>query len=1130
MSEKNITSIEQSNNKQLDNTGKLAINSNVISDTKDNIEDLCSSEYITKGILKLWKETPEFNRLYLLRHLPVLKCPELDVYERLKSLKTTWKDIYTEDFKEEDFVELERQLKVDKNVLENHINCIVINWSKDALIYWDNSWKFNTRVWQTLDWIYEEYDKIFCAIDLPWSDKSWHQWGSENKTSWDLNRNINEILSDNYWKDIIIIWNRSYAFSMDRERDDTKTLLKESQKEFERKWHNYLDFDENNKLIKPKNTYLEINYDNYEEIRKIFWINEDIAIKNLQNWVNNFFWDNPKLFIEYLKNNEIKNHDLHIFCLSNLLTESITSEHKEVIEKFLKYSFKNKTKQENIEIFKLLHWYKKIDEHTDLGMEYLLKIKLKYGWKISYKELWVEELEDEFEKLLKVVKKSNESVNSIYENSLDDFVNWEEDIDKKLILIDRKLNIYVKKTHEEIREEVKSSKWESICLYKKETIDLNRILKNSKMVNVLLSNVWEGKSICLSEMKEEVDKKREYFSIFYSSKDSISNNSTFESIKEQISSDIKLAHNAFPSKWIVVFFDGIDELNNEYKDDLKTFLTIDLPNLCRENNTKINIILWSRKSEFNEYWDDSFNTIWFENLSNDSIEWFLRSRLWEGDDNKLQAILEFLNWNILDNNLKHTPLILFLLTKISVDDLKEIKNRADLYKAVVFHILDKHQGKIWTLDSSDFSLMFNTLWFCAYHHFNNNSLTKDDIEDNWDNNNELLDYRGERNVNKRQEILNQIFLLYKIKDSWYSFILHSFQEYFLAEYLSKQEWWNEEIFNKRDESEENWNEWKEFKSVVLFYGEILINDWNFKTLENFLTWILDNDDIFWEWFFMGLEILVKLDEKYEILNLSEDMKNKFNKIINWLKIIYLWEINIWNENNILYKLKLLHDFQEMNWYKKNNYFNIELFNKFFTKLPEFYNEIWWAIFKPARWVEEDYGKKFLETITEVNDLLFFGLRKPDKTKSMIHFAIKQNKWLLRFWEYDSLSDIFIELINIWKINFIEESIKSPNDFIKSEKIDWFYLYSEIIKTKNENLIDEIIFKSIKLYKIWQENFLKYILMDLIEIWSKKYIEIVIDIFNNIIQYDENIELMNFIYWLQSSNIKIAEKMLNIQPN
>ncbi|MBT3729562.1 hypothetical protein HOF65_06115 [bacterium] len=49
-------------------------------------------------------------------------------------------------------------------------------------------------------------------------------------------------------------------------------------------------------------------------------------------------------------------------------------------------------------------------------------------------------------------------------------------------------------------------------------------------------------------MKEEVDKKREYFSIFYSSKDSISNNSTFESIKEQISSDIKLAHNAFPSK------------------------------------------------------------------------------------------------------------------------------------------------------------------------------------------------------------------------------------------------------------------------------------------------------------------------------------------------------------------------------------------------------------------------------------------------------------------------------------------------------------------------------------------------------------------------------------------------------
>ena len=66
--------------------------------------------------------------------------------------------------------------------------------------------------------------------------------------------------------------------------------------------------------------------------------------------------------------------------------------------------------------------------------------------------------------------------------------------------------------------------------------------------------------------------------------------------------------------------------------------------------------------------------------------------------------------------------------------------------------------------------------------------------------------------------------------------------------------------------------------------------------------------------------------------------------------------------------------------------------------------------------------------------------------------------------------------------------------------------------------------------MWQENFLKLILIDLIEIWSRKYIEKAIDINININKHNERTELMNFIYSLQSLNfnIKITKEMLNIQ--
>ncbi|EKE27801.1 MAG: hypothetical protein ACD_3C00147G0003 [uncultured bacterium (gcode 4)] len=121
----------------------------------------------------------------------------------------------------------------------------------------------------------------------------------------------------------------------------------------------------------------------------------------------------------------------------------------------------------------------------------------------------------------------------------------------------------------------------------------------------------------------------------------------------------------------------------------------------------------------------------------------------------------------------------------------------------------------------------------------------------------------------------------------------------MARHFASVKNWNEEIFKVRDERawETNWNLWREFKPVALFYWEILGNSWkeeDLKKLEELLgeKWLLANDDIFGEGFFMGLEILHSLRKKSTIKNKTDLINNKYLNIIKNHKDICKKEVEM----------------------------------------------------------------------------------------------------------------------------------------------------------------------------------------------------------------------------------------------
>jgi hypothetical protein len=119
-------------------------------------------------------------------------------------------------------------------------------------------------------------------------------------------------------------------------------------------------------------------------------------------------------------------------------------------------------------------------------------------------------------------------------------------------------------------------------------------------------------------MKEQIDTNTYYTDIltfFYSGK--VNNE---QSILEQIERDISDIRVQFPGKKLVIFFDGIDELDGNIRDTIVT-------GLKSLHADSVRVILGSRPIGFDRYENSGFETIHFSEIPQEERNQFLRSRL-----------------------------------------------------------------------------------------------------------------------------------------------------------------------------------------------------------------------------------------------------------------------------------------------------------------------------------------------------------------------------------------------------------------------------------------------------------------------------------------------------------------------
>lgn len=1039
---------------------------NSLDDSKESILTSKTSEIkdLTRNILnwnsellELCNIKPNYWRIYLLRHLPLIKDEKYLEYEKLKQIVTeNWLSNINKDL----FIELEDNLSTNPELLSEDqlftINSIFINWDSDTNIklYCDNSDNTKKRITETIEWIKSTFPNINekKEIYFPWSDKKMEMFDALINSWKHLSDSLNYVLNQNEieWQTLVILWNRSYSSWFDLKSWNRDISINESEKNFENNWYSFIDIDSTWKQIRD-DKLLVITPKNYSEIARLFNLDEkNIPIINLQNWLNLYFQKHPELFKKFLLDENIQNNDILLFCIYNLLNWK-TEWWVNAVEEFLINEILMDAKN-LLEIFKLIFNNSKISDETKLRLA--VRIKLLANINLVEKAWVSSKYEDnansECKSIVDLKNNTEKWFNAIFENSLDPLINsWENLLENHFYILkeiseDKKKLLLLRKKNQWIEAKLNSSE-----LFYKFPIELNEILNNpeGKTVHIITSHVGNGKSIEMANICKKLindnQYNNEYLPLFYSKFSYLKTPLDVDKLKIKIKEDILLMKRNFPKKKIIIFFDWLDEIEWEYRYIMTEFLM----NITKKGDIDVwelwtsSLFIWARTWIFEQKENSSFDIIWFKTLDEKSRNEYIRSRLissWietEDLDKKIIEIDNFVTSNKLSPDIKDTKLILYFLCKLSVDNsFSEIKNRADIYEKIVRMILIKHNWQKWIPTNS--ILINNSLDYlseCAYK------------IDKWIEFDSNSDY-------------NQILaILFKQNNEWkYDFIHSSFKEYFLARYLSNNVDWNKIIANEL-ESFTEFDSWKEFESTLDFYWEILINDNKVDLIDNFL----DNNNWFRE------EVLLNRDsqiiENWKI-NIIPPDPNEF-----FLELYGTEDQNC----SILYFLKWLEILI------KSDSNNIESKNMYFEKLKSFSAieiteniEFFW-IFSKNLWFKDNiysnYIVDLLSSLFDYSDSIFFPLLSilisiwTPKALKIVFDKINSDAC-----NYISIDNIFDSVINLWT----PDAILTASRFVVL-------------------IIDK------ELYNIWD----KYIILDntiqsILDAqnsWTQKAIENIIDI-------------------------------------
>jgi hypothetical protein len=584
---------------------------------------------------------------------------------------------------------------------------------------------------------------------------------------------------------------------------------------------------------------LRIDEWNYESILNILKWEEElqsiihhyktwkIQILEVQNYVNAYFQWNPEYFSRFLIDKN-SSSEMKVFCLASLIKQQ---DYKSIENYYLSGECTSLSIEEK-KIF--LKNIKKPEVMKILRRLFVCRGKL---W--NEEEVEIFKWQAELYALLKQWRLAYTTATWLQYNSLDPLIkNGSENA-----VLGRKL--YYEEEDKDTNPDTKKEQGKKIIVQRNFDPDMfHKDWKYSKFI--IRAHVGEGKSIYLSELAKQFSLEQDKEVKFVIAK----------SLNEE---DIK---EVFSNNQTIVCIDALDEANEEIRKRIKEEF----------RNFEGRCIVSTRHSELLPPDDKScvlnFNPI-------DSTK-YIDSRFGE-DTTNATKVKEWIGKHGLSSEVKGNPLLLNLiviLAKATKDDKKwmgqykileyyKIRTKSDLYESIVRFVLAKHNKymKNQNCTNNDLSRWMEQLGNYAYRKFSptdSNQVTSNDTDD----------------------FDTHLSILFKSEtDGSYEFIHKSFYEFFLARHLANKKNGVEEIYYLRDNSNESWNAWREFRPITMFYGEILINQERWDELECFL-WengILKNDDIFGENFFIGLEILSRTQNDRLILSVRE----LFVAIVNW---------------------------------------------------------------------------------------------------------------------------------------------------------------------------------------------------------------------------------------------------------
>lgn len=1055
---------------------------------------------VEDGKQKVWKimvneskneiETTQVTtRLYLVRHYPYDEklFPEHEEYEQLlteksESIGVFEKEARLEELRQkaktlENFWELPEKLKEELQAIFAWVN------KEEILVLYDNEDATHRVRTSAEDMIREFWIRNVWKAVLPkWNYVECNAQESDTESPWIFAKNkqeINEQIISWKYKTVIIIWNRSYAHAFDLFTRVPRNV-KESYKSFEEEWYFHADYTVvNNKergrteasLLPVSNNKIRVSPRNYQELKLFFPEIEHTSIIDFQNKLNVYFIRNPYLYDKVLFDNSINDLSIKLFCLKRLIHEKKYDICYSYTQKF---SIKDIEKKWLIEIFKVLYSERK---NTYIWKDILINIISQRG-DISSDDLKISKyIWSKFIQIHELQQKNYAKSQYNIEGSLDIMVRERNLISRKISYMRPPTPTEIKQREEEFfiknpffwwnEDEINRKIWEYKCEY----LNLDKILDDPKSI-VLLAHVWEWKSIYLSHLFDAISSQKNIFSLYYST--NTLSLSCFEDIQKQIVNDIQLISNILGHKKVVLFFDGIDELNLSIKDKLKEFLF--------SNKLKnIKVIIWSRKSEYDTSSLEPYVSVWFEGISKLDKKHFFESRLlylWVSQDKieeHISKIYHFLEKGFLDDTIKNTPLVLyFLCTLSSSGRLQHISNRSTLYDEMVHSIFrqfqNMYQEKWKEISQIRDDVLISILTFCAQYIFEHSHQRKTINADT------ILEYIQKRtkitDKNQCELILNKLFLLFRKTDKSYVFILESFYEFFLWKSLKNKKDGNKVIYDYQNATQNNLSNWKKFRDTILFYTDELILDYemhdeekNIEKIKDLLSpqGLMKNDTFFWDNFFLCVEILENIKSNWYSSHFEKEEKYFENMIQNFTFAQLKWRFEWFIE------------FQKRIWYKENRYLDIYLSKVVHTTIMQSDEFKYNVVLLWTQYALELYTKSQKYSINNINKSKSITLRlSSPELIEMIDIYGLELVYSIWKWDLNFLFSSFVIIANKY--------VSSPEDMnivmsiflslLEHEKIviDGFIfndtLFALLLNIENTQLIDKIISHLVLDSSIW----------------------------------------------------------------